>query len=249
VRATNTAGTKDSGSATVTVTVNQPAAIATTPASITINSGATTTLSVVASGTAPFTYQWYQGAPGVTTTPVGTDSASLLTPALTATTSYWVKVTNAANTTGANSAAATVTVAASAPFVAWQNSQFSSVQLADPLVSGATADPDGDGITNACEHIFGLSPLVSTPAPSPTLALSSGQFSVNFTATLASGSGYAGVARHYALQSTDSLGTGGTSSWTDVSGYSDIVGNNQGVSYSTAATARKFYRLLVWLAP
>jgi hypothetical protein len=41
---------------------------------------------------------------------VGTNSASFTTPALTADTSYWVKVTNAANPTGADSTTATVTV-------------------------------------------------------------------------------------------------------------------------------------------
>jgi autotransporter-associated beta strand protein len=87
-----------------------PAAITTHPASTTINSGTSVTLSVAVSGTAPFTYQWYQGTSGVTTTPVGTNSSSFTTPALTSTTSYWVKVTNAANPTGVNSNTATLTV-------------------------------------------------------------------------------------------------------------------------------------------
>ncbi len=110
VKVTNTANLAGSNSSVATVTVNQPAAIVTSPASVSINSGDTTTLSVTPSGTAPFTYQWYQGGSGTTTTPVGTNSASFTTPALTATTSYWVKVTNAANLTGANSTTATVTV-------------------------------------------------------------------------------------------------------------------------------------------
>lgn len=96
------------------------------------------------------------------------------------------------------------------------------------------------------EYVFGLSPLVSTPAPAPSLALTSGQFSVNFTAKAASGSGYTGATRHYALQSNDGLGS---DLWTDVSGYSDISGSNQAVSYSAATTARGFYRLHVWLTP
>ena len=110
VKVTNSANLTGANSSTATVTVNQPAAIVTSPASVTINSGDTTTLSITASGTAPFTYQWYQGASGTTTTPVGTNSASFTTPVLTSTTSYWVKVTNAANLTGANSTTATVTV-------------------------------------------------------------------------------------------------------------------------------------------
>ncbi|MDZ4288873.1 MAG: putative Ig domain-containing protein [Prosthecobacter sp.] len=110
VKVTNAVNPTGASSNTATVTVRQPAAITTHPASTTINSGQTTTLSVVASGDAPLTYQWFQGTSGVTTTPVGTDSASFTTPVLTATTNYWVKVTNALNLTGADSTTATVTV-------------------------------------------------------------------------------------------------------------------------------------------
>jgi autotransporter-associated beta strand protein len=80
----------------ITVTSTQdttPAAIAEDPQSITIPSGTATTLSVVASGPT-LTYQWYQGAPPDTSTPVGTNSASFTTPDLTVSTSYWVRVSN-----------------------------------------------------------------------------------------------------------------------------------------------------------
>ncbi|MEQ1747971.1 MAG: putative Ig domain-containing protein [Prosthecobacter sp.] len=110
VKVTNAANPAGAISNTAVVTVLQPAAISTHPASTTINSGQSTTLSVVASGDAPFTYQWYQGDSGVTTTAVGTNSASFTTPTLIGTTNFWVKVTNAANLTGANSNTAIVTV-------------------------------------------------------------------------------------------------------------------------------------------
>lgn len=85
-------------------------AITTQPASTTIASGATATLTVVATGTA-LTYQWYQGTSGNTAVPVvGATSASFTTPALTATTSYWVRVTSGA--TSVDSVTATVTVGA-----------------------------------------------------------------------------------------------------------------------------------------
>ena len=110
--ATTHTGTLNSWS--LSFDLSQPAAIATHPASIPITSGATTTLTVTASGTAPFTYQWYQGAAGTTTTPVGVNSASFTTPVLTATTSYWVKASNAANPIGVNSNTAAITVTAPA---------------------------------------------------------------------------------------------------------------------------------------
>ncbi len=91
----------------------QPLSLSAQPASATVASGSGTTLSVTASGTGPFTYQWYQGAVGTTTTPVGTNSASFATPALSETTTYWVRITNAAGSV--DSGLATVTVGSSTP--------------------------------------------------------------------------------------------------------------------------------------
>ncbi|MES2598219.1 MAG: putative Ig domain-containing protein [Verrucomicrobiota bacterium] len=103
---------------TIRVSAPPPAAIAKQPVSVMINNGQSTTLTVVAMGQAPFNYQWYQGIGGDTSTPVGTDSASLTTPVLTATTLYWVKVTNAENPAGAVSEAVTVTVRQPAALIA-----------------------------------------------------------------------------------------------------------------------------------
>jgi formylglycine-generating enzyme len=91
----------------------QPPSLSAQPAPATVASGSGTTLSVTASGTGPFTYQWYQGAVGTTTSPVGTNSASFTTAALTTTTTYWVRVSNTAG--NVNSALATVTVGSSTP--------------------------------------------------------------------------------------------------------------------------------------
>ncbi|PAW70415.1 MAG: hypothetical protein B9S35_15250, partial [Opitutia bacterium Tous-C5TDCM] len=106
VRVSNMAGSVNSGLATVTVAI--PPTITTEPASTTIMNGQTATLTVTASTTAPLTYQWYHGAVGTTTTPVGTNSATFTTPVLTVTTAYWVRVSNMAGSV--NSGLATVTV-------------------------------------------------------------------------------------------------------------------------------------------
>ncbi|MCX6043718.1 MAG: ExeM/NucH family extracellular endonuclease [Chloroflexi bacterium] len=87
--------------------------ITTEPASQIITSGATATLNVVASGTAPLSYQWYQGNAGDTSTPVGSNAANFTTPALSATTNYWVRVSNAV--TSVDSATATITVSGEPP--------------------------------------------------------------------------------------------------------------------------------------
>jgi hypothetical protein len=105
VKVSNAGGSRNSATATVTV---GNIAISTQPASQTISSGQTATLSVVASGTG-LNYQWYQGNRGVQTTPVGTNSSSFTTPVLTATTTYWVKVSNSAGFLNSNAATVTVT--------------------------------------------------------------------------------------------------------------------------------------------
>jgi hypothetical protein len=95
-------------SAPVTVSVCKPT-ITAQPQGKTVNSGQTATLSVTATG-APLSYQWYIGAAGNTAQPIaGATSASYTTPPMSATTSYWVRVTGC---TTADSTSATVTVCA-----------------------------------------------------------------------------------------------------------------------------------------
>jgi subtilisin-like proprotein convertase family protein len=85
--------------------------ITTQPAGQTISAGQTATLSVQAGGTTPLTYQWYIGTSGTTTNPIpGATGSTYTTPALTSTTSYWVKVTNGFG--DAASTTATVTIGA-----------------------------------------------------------------------------------------------------------------------------------------
>ena len=69
--------------------------IRTEPQGLLLPSGSTTTLTVFATGPGTLEYQWYIGDSGVTTSPIeGAVEASYTTPALTVTTSYWVRVTN-----------------------------------------------------------------------------------------------------------------------------------------------------------
>jgi hypothetical protein len=92
--------------------------ITTHPASQTIVSGSTATLTVSATGTTPFTYQWYRGQSGDTSSAMaGATNAAYTTPALTITTSYWVRVSNACGQ--ANSNTATITVTSAGAYVYW----------------------------------------------------------------------------------------------------------------------------------
>lgn len=93
---------------TVTITVVDPPSITTHPASAKIASNQTANLSVSSAGTS-LVYQWYRGTAPDTTNPVGSGTSSFTTPALTANTNYWVRITNPGPTV-VNSNTATVTV-------------------------------------------------------------------------------------------------------------------------------------------
>lgn len=72
-----------------------------------IASGQKANLKVVPNGNGPFHYQWFQGHSGSTAFPIaGATSSTLQTPAITAATDFWVRVTNACGSR--DSATATV---------------------------------------------------------------------------------------------------------------------------------------------
>jgi len=65
------------------------------PMSVIIARNRSVTLNVSASGTPPLRYQWYSGARGDTSSPInGATASNYTTPALSASTSYWVRVSN-----------------------------------------------------------------------------------------------------------------------------------------------------------
>jgi Ig-like domain CHU_C associated len=101
--------------------------------SITENTPATLTVSVQG---AQLAYQWYQGASGVTTTPVGTNAPSYTTPALIAETSYWVRITSGG--AFADSDAATITICPG-PQVLVTSTQVSGAPV-ELRVNGSQAD-------------------------------------------------------------------------------------------------------------
>lgn len=79
------------------------------PRGVSVAQGQSATVRVVARGMEPLRYQWFQGASGDTNALVeGASETVFTTPALTTTTSYWVRVSNADG--HANSQTATVTV-------------------------------------------------------------------------------------------------------------------------------------------
>ena len=110
--------------------------ITTQPASQVVASGATASLSVVASED-DLTYQWYTGNSGDTANPVaGATGNTLTTGALTASTSFWVQVTNAGGAADSDTAVITVT----APSI--------------PLVLDGSGDIAGENIQHANGNVF-----------------------------------------------------------------------------------------------
>ena len=110
--------------------------ITTQPASQEVQSGASMSLSVAASGD-DLTYQWYTGNSGDTLAPVaGATGSTLDTGALTANTNFWVQVTNVGGT--ADSETAVITVAAPAI----------------PLVLDGSGDIAGENIQHPNGNVF-----------------------------------------------------------------------------------------------
>lgn len=111
--------------------------IATQPQSKTVSVGTTTSLSVVAGGTSPFSFQWYYGDSTDTDDPVAgaTGSSISITPMSVGTSRYWVQVSNGCiSGPAANSITATVTATCTNPAITGQSpnptiTEGSSTQL------------------------------------------------------------------------------------------------------------------------
>lgn len=121
------------------------------PLSQTLTSGLTVTLYVTASGAT--SYQWYRGNSGDTSNPVsGATSSSYTTPALTTTTSYWVRVSNSCGFTNSNTATITAVAACS---LTCQATVPSSGTVNSPISFAATATPSNCSGAVAYDWDFG----------------------------------------------------------------------------------------------
>jgi hypothetical protein len=118
------------------------------------------------------TQQWvvaYSLAPGA---PVGATFQLILTNAAAVVAEYLNPIGLDAVPEGSfaiQSALFTVTAQqAGQTFAAWAAGIFTAAQLADPNVSGFTADPDNDGLINILEYAFNLNPLAADRNTLPT---------------------------------------------------------------------------------
>jgi len=116
----NTAGSVTSNAATLTVNAGAVAPLITTqPANQTVTVGQMATFTVVATGTAPLSYQWQKNTTAIS----GATSASYTTPATTSadnSAKFVVVVSNTAGSVTSNAATLTVNSAATAPSITTQ---------------------------------------------------------------------------------------------------------------------------------
>jgi len=122
------------------------------------------TLGISASGDAPLQYQWYAGAKGNTTNPVGgaTQPSMSITPRVT--TTYWARVTNACGT--ADSDTATITVnGCPAVSIASLTSSASAVLQGVPVTFTVSAS----GGTLSYQWFSGSAPLAGETAAALTV--------------------------------------------------------------------------------
>ena len=161
VRVTNGCGNdQNSSTATVTVSPCTGASITSQPADTQIQPNQTATLTVAGAGTGTLSYQWFQGGSGDLSTPAPgfNTGASYTTPALGATTQYWVRVSNACNTV--NSRTVTVLVGSSCvPVTITQQPANLQVSSGSP----ATFTVGVSGTSPNFQWYLGTSGVTSTP--------------------------------------------------------------------------------------
>jgi hypothetical protein len=70
------------------------------------------------------------------------------------------------------------------PWQNWQVTNFGS-NVNNSAISGNSADPDTDGISNLLEYALGGNPLLGTQSPLPVKSVAGGRLTLTFTRTLA----------------------------------------------------------------
>ncbi|MBN1674984.1 MAG: fibronectin type III domain-containing protein [Kiritimatiellae bacterium] len=109
------------------------------------------------------------------------------------------------------------------------------------------ADTDGDGASNRDEYIAGTDPLQDTQWLGVNVTLSGSGIDVSFLTIAASGAGYTGMSRYYALE--ERIGAD-QNTWLAVAGYTRILGDGQTVTCTPTGApggTPVFYRVRVWL--
>jgi len=188
---------------TMVVVPNSPSSFNLQPtASQSVNYGATTILTVAASGSPTPTFQWYLGASGDLSNPLsGETGASFTTPPVTANTSYWVRASNGNGIADSNTASISVVLSADSSLTnltlgsgtlspAFASGTFIYNTLVSSSTTGLTVAPTvGNAFASAQVRVNGGSyTSVASGSPSGTLALNTGANTVDVLVTAQNGS-------------------------------------------------------------
>ena len=123
----------------------------------------------------------------------------------------------------------------------WEMAYFKTV------ARDGTGNWDGDGMNDADEFVVGTDPTNDASFPAAFIRLQETNVLVEFDAPAASGLGYDGMQRWYALQSDSSLPA---RAWASVPGFDRLVGDNSPHIHTNAgASSGLFYRLSIRLEP
>jgi hypothetical protein len=167
----NAAGSATSNPAKLTVnTATVAPTIPAQPASQTVTAGQTATFAVVATGTAPLSYQWQKNSANIS----GAISASYTTPATTSTdngSTFQVVVSNSAGSVTSSAATLTVNPAAVAPTITTQpaNQSVTAGQTATfAVVATGTAPLSYQWQKNSANISGAISASYTTPATTST---------------------------------------------------------------------------------
>jgi len=126
----------------------------------------------------------------------------------------------------------------------WRQQYFGTAENAGDAAD--SSDPDGDGLTNAKEYAFGTNPMTADTGGLLDLAPDGNRLALTFFGRQSAGAGYVGLTRHYCVETTSNLTS--TISWTPVTGFSDVAGEDKTISLKLPVTGTKcFFRLRAWL--
>lgn len=189
VTITNSVSSVTSTAAVLSVAAPTAPTITTQPASQTVNVGTVASFSVVADGTAPFTYQWYKDS-----APIGGAVASTYSIAGTQASdagNYTVVVTNSVGSTTSNAATLSINAQAIAPTITTQPTSATVVlgsSVTFSVVASGSAPftyqwkKNGTAIDNATSATLSLSNVQATDGGSYTVTVANAGGSVESSA-------------------------------------------------------------------
>ena len=228
----NSAGSATSNAATLTVTAAAvPPSITTQPTNQTVTAGQAATFSVVASGTAPLTYQWLQNT-GSGFTPIsGATSSSYTTPATTSANNgmaFEVTASNSAGSVTSNSATLTVNAQATPPSITAQptDQTVTAGQTATfSVVASGTAPLTYQWLQNSGSGFTPISGATSSSYTTP--ATTSGDNGTTFEVTVSNSAGsVTSSAATLNIAATElNYGSGFTSTGLTLNGGAAIAGD------------------------